>query len=148
MLENLIASITKEMCVISNINKVYFDEVEENFTTPSICIPSAEQIPKGDTLTSIGFDTSIFFKIYADSTNKAIALAEAITLQISKQKNLIHILNIDGDKTGETFRLKSIDCKKADIGIAQIYIRFETIFSYDVDTSPNVAKIIWNTGIK
>ncbi|WP_206458703.1 hypothetical protein [Anaerovorax sp. IOR16] len=148
MLENLIASITKRMCDIANIKKVYFDEVDDGFVSPSIFIPTAEQAPQGDTLTSFRFDTALYFKVFANTTKEAVKLAENITTQISKHKNIINILNEDGSNTGETFRLKSISCKKADTGIAQIYVRFQTVFAFDVDTSPNAAQIVWNTGIK
>lgn len=148
MLENLIASVIKEICNISNIDTVYFDEIEDGFISPSIYVPPAEQTPQGDTLTSFRFDTAIYFKIYAKTTKEAVALAEIVVMQIVGQKNIINILNKDGSKTGKTFRIKSISSRKADTAIAQVYISFQTIFPYIKETYSNAQQIIWNTKIK
>ncbi len=134
MLECEIISIAKTMCDIAGIKKIYFDEVAEGFCIPSLYFPAAEQDFEGDTLTAYRYDTTLFVKVFDKTNKKAINIAEKITNNIAKHKLLIDIIDKSGEKTGKKLRLKAISCKKLDIGVAQIMVRFQTSFPYNSET--------------
>lgn len=148
MLEALIASIAKKMCDTASVTKVYFDQVTEVFVTPSLYFPPSEQTAAGDTLTTFKYDNVLYVKVFEQNTKTAMALAEKITHSISLERNLIAILNKDGSDTGKKLRLKDLSYKKTEVGVAQIYIRFESVYAFTSQTQPKVAKIVWQMGLK
>ena len=148
MLESLIASIAKRMCDTGNITKVYFDEVSEGFLTPSLYFPPAEQTAAGDTITTIKYDNVLFVKAFEQNTAAAMALAEKITHAISTERNLIPILQIDGSETGKSLRLKDLSYKRVEVGVAQIQVRFQSVYAYSLQTQQKAAKIVWQMGLK
>lgn len=144
MLEAEVASIAKKMCDISEIENVYFDEVREGFKRPSLYFPPVEQTAIGDTLTSFAYDNAMFVKVFDKTTKGAMSIAEQITHAVSVGRNIIPFMSEEGEPTGKVFRIKDVSYKSVDVGAAQLYIRWKSIYSFTEATHNKVAKMVFN----
>lgn len=148
LLEAEVASIARKMNSISAVQNIYFDEVPEGFSYPSFYFPPVEQTTKGDTLLTFAYDNVLFIKVFAKSTKAAMQMAHAITHSISREKNLIPIVNEDGTYSTDKLRLKNISFKSVETGAAQIYVRWHSVHEYLQPTYSKTANHIFNLSIK
>ncbi len=148
MLEEEVSSIAKKMFDISGIQNIYFDEVQEGFKRPSFYFPPVEQAVIGDTISTFAYDNAMFVKVFDKTTKAAMRLAEQMTHSISAGRNLIPLMSEAGELTGKVFRIKDISYKAVDVGAAQLYIRWKSIYAFTEGTYTKAAKLIFNVLLK
>ncbi|TCX51930.1 MULTISPECIES: hypothetical protein [unclassified Dehalobacter] len=145
MLADELASIAKKMYDITSIQDIYFDEVTEDFKVPSLYFPPVEQEPLGDTLSTFAYDNAVYIKVYGATTKAAMAIAEQIIHVISCGRNLIPVVDEEGDPTGQKFRLRGISYKAIEVGAAQLYVRWESVWSYTPgEEHTRAARMVFN----
>ncbi len=148
MLEEEVASIAKKMYDISGIQNMFFDEVKEGFKRPSFYFPPVEQTAIGDTLNTFAYDNAIFVKVFDKTTKGAMEIAEQITYSITRERNQIPFVNEAGELTGSVFRLKDISYQSIDVGVAQLYIRWKSIYAFTRSVYSKAANLVFNVLIK
>ncbi len=147
-MEDVVLSLTRHMADLCQVKEVYFREVEDGFTTPSLYAPPVDQKAFGDTLTTFRFDNSIFYKVFAETTQEAMETARKAVFQVQCKKLLVPLFLETGEEAGSFFRLKNISHKKVDDGVAQIHAQFLSVHQYDVEDHARAERIYWNTYIK
>lgn len=145
MLADEVASIAKKMYDITNIQDILFDEVQEGFKRPSLYFPPVEQETTDDTLSTFAYDNSMYVKVFGDTTKAAMEIAEQITHAVNCGRNLIPVVNVDGEPTGQKFRLRNISYRAIEIGTAQLYVRWKSVYAYAPgETHTTATKMIFN----
>ncbi len=144
MLEDEVASIAKKMYDITGIQDIYFDEVREGFKRPSLYFPAPEQEPAADTLSSFAYDNAMYVKVFGDTTKAAMEIAQQVIHEVSRRRNLIPVVDDDGEPTGKRFRLSSISSKAIEVGTAQVYVRWKSVYDYAGEAHTRAAKMFYN----
>lgn len=144
-----LASIAKFISDATGVNSIAFDKVKDGFIRPSLFIPTAEISMYQPAIGMYDFENALFVKVFADSTKIAMDIANDAVLAISQSSNKIPLLNEAGEKNGiRTVRLKTVNTKSIDEGVAQIYIVWNSKYRIAAEDYIKAAKIISHFCIK
>ena len=86
---------------------------------------------------------SWFVKFFDKSTEEAWESGYRVQQHFKQNRNLIPIVNEDGSYSGKYFRIRNTTLKKVDFNVVQLYIRWDSVYSYEDD----FAQLVSNFGI-
>lgn len=126
MLEQEIASIIKFTLEKAGNPKPYYNEVKEDFVVPSCYFPTPEIDSDGETFVTYRLRYNWFIKFFHKTTEGAYAMAQSVLLAIKEARNLVPLINPDGNPTGENLRLLDPEIKKLDSGVYQLKLEWDS----------------------
>lgn len=133
LLEQELASIIKYTLESSGNPAPYYYEVPEGFAVPAAYFPTPEISTEGDTFSTYAMEYVCFIKFFHDTTQDAYALALSALTAIKANKNLIPLINTDGEETGEAIRLKDPELNVIDSGAVRLKIEWTSRRPYNAD---------------
>lgn len=131
LLEQELASIIKYALESSGNPAPYYYEVPEGFAVPAAYFPMPEISTEGDTFSTYAMEYVWFIKFFHSTTQDAYALALNALTAIKASKNLIPLINTDGEKTGAAIRLKDPKLNVIDSGAVQLKIEWTSRRPYN-----------------
>ncbi len=113
---------------------------------PSVYFPPPEVVSEGDTLSTYGIHYSWYIKFFAANKAGAYALAFQSLEAIRKARNLIPLMDEDGNTIGKGIRLLDPTLRSLDgsPGVAQLSITWESSRPYDTAAARKAAAIHLN----
>lgn len=133
MLEQEIASIIKFVLEAAGNPTPYYWNVPESFVTPAAYFPTPEIVSDGETFLTYRLEYALYVKFFNRTTEEAYPLALATVAAIRGARNLIPLIDTDGEKTGSGIRLKDPTLKPLDDGAVQVGLEWVSrrLYNYE-----------------
>lgn len=133
MLEQEIASLIKFTLEKSGNPSPYYYEAPEGFLVPAAYFPPPEITSQGDTLSTYALNYSWFIKFFHSETLLAYGLGFDVLTALQGGRNLVPLIDQNGNYTGEGFRTKNPSLRKVDgsPGVAQLELSWSSPRPYD-----------------
>jgi len=127
-LEQEIASTIKYTLIQAGNPSPYYDETPKDFLVPAAYFPPPEISSRGDTLLTYAISYVWFIKFFHSDTPSAYALGLSVLTALQSGRNVIPLINVDGNYTGRGFRLKDPSLKRIDgaSGAAQLTLSWDS----------------------
>lgn len=138
LLEQELASIIKYTLESSGNPAPYYYDVPEGFAVPAAYFPTPELSTEGDTFSTYALEYVWFIKFFHNTTQDAYALALGTLTAIKASRNLIPLINADGEKTDEVIRLKDPKLSTIDNGAVQLKIEWTSRRPYSAEEIPKM----------
>lgn len=124
MLEQELASIIKFVLDAADNPAPYYHNIPEDFIVPAAYFPTPEIRTGGDTLLTyrMEYDWNIHF--FHATTEDAHALALKALTAIKVSRNLIPLIDMNGNLTGDGIRINDPELRKLDRGAVRLAIHF------------------------
>jgi len=148
MLEQEIASAIKFILDSAGNPAPYYWNVPEDFTVPSVCFPTPEIVSGGDTLNSYNLNYSWYIKFFHVDTQSAHELAFAALTELLSKRNLIPLIDTEGEYIGRGFRAKDPEVRKIDDGVVQLTLVWDSPRPYHRDPAVKMTKYKLNSYAK
>ena len=133
LLEQEIASIMAFALHYADSPSPYYYDVPENFKYPAMYFPQPEIDTGGETFRTYAFRYSWYIKIFHKTTEDAFALAWKVLTALKQKRNLVPLINEDGDKAGGGLRMDDPAAKIVDTGVAQLMLSWTSRRPYDYE---------------
>ncbi|MCD8364685.1 MAG: hypothetical protein LUC83_02500 [Clostridiales bacterium] len=111
----------------------YYYKIPEDFMVPSAYFPPPEIVSGPDTFNTYKFDYVWYIKLFASSDNGAYDLGWEAVTAIRKARNLIPIIDENGEETGEYVRLKDPKMLLLDDGACQLTVEWTSRRPYSYE---------------
>ena len=108
---------------------------------PSVYFPVPEIVSGGDTLSTYALSYSWYVKFFHKDTQSAHELAFAALTELLSRRNLIPLIDKDGEYTGKGFRLKDPEIKTVDDGAVQLTLTWDSRRPYFREPTKKVTKL-------
>lgn len=133
LLEQEIASIMAFALHYAGNPSPYYYDVPENFQYPAMYFPQPEIDTGGETFRTYAMRYSWYINVFHKTTEDAFALAWNVLTALKKKRNLVPLINEDGNKAGGSLRLDDPSAKVIDTGVAQLTLTWTSRRPYDFE---------------
>jgi hypothetical protein len=128
MIEQQIASIARNLIDICGIEKVYLDDVPEEFETPSLYIPFPESVDNTfDSVDTFRRDYVVYINIFHNTTTQAMEVADDVCLNLYSQNLKVPIIRVNGSLDSSYLKLDKCTSSKIDNGVSQVAIQWHNV---------------------
>jgi len=114
MLDQEIASAMKFIIEKSGNPAPYYYEVPQDFLVPAVYFPSPEVDTTGDTLATYALEFMWFVKFFHEDTGLAYDMGFSVLNALQSRKNVIPLIDQNGELTGRGFRMRDPRLKPLD----------------------------------
>ena len=128
--------------------KIYTEEVPKDFVVPSLYFPVPTSFDDNDTNMTFAKAYSLSVKLFHQNSVVANIKADFIADDIRSRKNVIPVLDADGEPTGDFVRLSRIETRIGDKGVATIVLTWESRYHYKREEWPTLQNIEFNSEVK
>ncbi len=133
-MEQELASIEKFVLEAAGSPQPYYWNMPEGFAYPAIYFPVPEITSGGETFSTYNLLYRWYIVCFASTREDAYDLAFAALTSIRASRNLIPLVDEDGELTGKGLRLYDPTCKVIDDCAAQLAISFTSRRPYNRET--------------
>lgn len=122
----------------------YYYEVPEQFVTPAIYFPEPEINTRGETFFTYASEYAWYINIIAGTSAEAHERGLRLLTLLKRGRNLVPIINEDGEDTGQKLRLKDPKLKNVEAGVVQLSIEWTSRRPYDATEPLKMRRFILN----
>ncbi|MEN1969021.1 phage portal protein [Lentibacillus sp. N15] len=116
--------------------KVYKKEVPSDFAVPSLYFPIPTAFDSNDTNMTFTKTYSLSVKLFHEDSVIANDRAEMIADEVRSSKNVIPMVNPEGELTGDYIRISKIETRIGDNGVATIIVGWDSNYHYSREEWP------------
>ncbi|WP_252503276.1 DUF6838 family protein [Sporosarcina sp. Marseille-Q4943] len=127
--------------------KVYTEKVPENFAVPSMYFPEPFSFDGNDTNSTFLKTYSLGVKLFHQTSQRAHAEAERIADAVRMKRSIIPLINQDGTLTGDYVRIRRIETRIIDDGVAVIQLTWDSRYHYEKDKYIPLCDIVVKVGV-
>ena len=120
MLEQELASIIKFTLDRANNPSPYYYKVPQHFAFPAAYFPTPEIVTGGETFLTYRMEYAWYIKLFHKTSEGAYALGLSVLTAIKENRNLIPLINQQGEREKGSIRLDDPKLKVLDDGAAQL----------------------------
>lgn len=135
VLEQDIASIIKFTLDKAGNPAPYYWKVPKSFAVPSVYFPTPEIDTGGDTLSTYSMNYVWGIIFFHKTSESAYQRALRVLTAIRVRRNMIAVIDIDGNETKEILRVNDPKLKPLDNGAVQLEITWTSRRPYDAEES-------------
>lgn len=135
MLEQDIASIIKFTLDKAGNPAPYYWKVPKSFAVPSVYFPTPEIDTGSDTLSTYSMNYVWRIIFFHKTSESAYQRALRVLTAIRARRNMIAVIDIDGNETKEILRVNDPKLKPLDNGAVQLEITWTSRRLYDAEES-------------
>lgn len=146
-MEQELGSIMK-YCYDRHPCQVYIKELPQGFKIPSLFFPPPFNFDSPDTTTSYKVSYSLPIKVFGLDSHDASQRANGIADEIRNKRNLIPMVDPDGNPTGQYIRLNKCEVKSIDKGVFQILLTWDSRYRYEKETYQKMGRLFINEKTK
>lgn len=132
MLEQEIASIIKFILDCSGNPTPYYYNVPQSFQMPAAYFPRPEITTGSDTLSTYEAAYALYVNFFDRTTEEAYDRALTALEAIKRRRDLIPLIDTDGNRLNKSVRLKNLTLKPIGECAAQLSMEFVSRRLYDV----------------
>jgi len=143
LLEQEIASIMAFALEHADSPSPYYYDVPEDFRYPAMYFPQPEITTAGETFRTYAMRYSWYINIFHKTTEDAYALAWKVLTALKQRRNLVPLINEDGEKVtghGNKVRLDDPSAKVVDVGVAQLTLEWTSRRPYSYDEAEKMVE--------
>uniref|UniRef100_A0AAU8AXG9 Uncharacterized protein n=1 Tax=Dulem virus 37 TaxID=3145755 RepID=A0AAU8AXG9_9CAUD len=140
LLEQEIASIMAFATYHAGNPSPYYYNVPESFKFPAIYFPQPEIDTGGETFRTYNMRYAWYVNLFDRTTEDAHEKAWNILTALKRNRNLVPLINEDGNETGEKLRLDDPSLKSIDEGVVQITLTWTSRRPYNDDSPPKMVE--------
>lgn len=118
----------------------YYHEVTEGFLIPAAYFPMPMIDSAGDTFMTHALDYAWYVKFFAKTTPLAQRMGQDALTLVRRKRNLIPLVDENGEITQGFVRLADPRLKKIDMGVAELTLRWTERQPYDEKEAELMAK--------
>lgn len=133
MLEQELASIMKYTLDKAGNPSPYYWNVPADFVVPAAYFPTPEITTGGETFLTYNMDYAWYIKLFHKTSEEAYALGLAVLTAIKGNRNLIPLINTEGERDKGHIRLNDPELKVLDNGAAQLALSWRSRRPYDTE---------------
>ncbi|MEG1894640.1 MAG: hypothetical protein RR162_00270 [Oscillospiraceae bacterium] len=131
MLEQEIASVIKFTLDRANNPSPYYYKVPQSFAVPSAYFPTPEIETRGETFSTYAMSYTWFIKFFHKTTQASYDMALLVLLALKSNRNLVPLIDIEGNPTGKSIRIKDPTLATVEDGTVQLKISWDSRRPYD-----------------
>lgn len=145
-MEQEIASIIKFVLDSAGNPTPYYYNIPQNFLVPAAFFPDPDIDTAGDTLSTYEVSHVFPIKFFASTTEKAFDLASRALTAIKERRNLIPLVDFDGEQLDRGVRVRDPSAKRAGEGAVLLTIKFVSRRPYyrEASTASSGYEVIFN----
>lgn len=143
-IEQETASIIAFIIAAADDPNPYYCRIPESFVVPAVYFPQPTPTSSGDTLSTYAIDYTMYVGFFCGTEEEANALARRVMELIRRKRNLIPLIDTEGNATGRGVRIKDPSIESVDDGWAQLTIKWTSRRPYDRTEPTAAAKITLN----
>ncbi|APO43340.1 hypothetical protein BS614_04235 [Paenibacillus xylanexedens] len=128
--------------------QVYTDRMPQDFVVPSLYFPQPITADAPSSISSYRVDRSLAVKVFAKTDEQAADAAEQIAQTIRQSRMVIPIIDEDGHNTGKYMRLRKMDSRIIDEGVAQLTFTWTSRYQYNRVEYEKMGSLFLNQGIR
>ena len=110
---------------------VFWQESQQGFGSKAIYVPQPTTIDSSDTLSSFKKSYNLGVKIFDETSSLAFYHADRLADEIRMKRGIIPLLGVGGSETGDYVRIKSIEARKSEMGVAVLQITWDSRYLYE-----------------
>jgi len=133
LLEQEIASIINFILPKAGNPSPYYREVPQDFLLPAAYFPVPEISSRGDTFNTYALEYLWFIKIFHTDVTLAYELAFSVLTAMQGARNLVPLIDTDGNQINQGVRLKDPSLRKIDgkPSVVQLELSWDSPRPYD-----------------
>ena len=135
MLEQEIASIMRFALQYAENPKPYYYDVQEGFEFPAMYFPQPEINTQGETFRTYRNEYVWYINVMCETTEEAHRKAFLVLDALKRGRNLVPLVDEQGEYTGEKLRLNDPSTKPIDTGVVQITLNWSSRRPYDAEAA-------------
>lgn len=132
MLEQEIASAIRFIIDSTGNPTPYYHNIPQDFLVPAVYFPPPEIVSAGDTLRTYSLEYSWYVKFFHKNTQGAEALAFAALTALQARKNVVPLIDEQGELTGRGFRMLDPELRPLE-NAAQLTLMWRSPRPYNED---------------
>ncbi len=147
MLEKEIASIIKYTLDAAGNPSPYYYNIPQHFAVPAAYFPTPEISTRGETFSTYAMEYMWFIKFFHNTTQEAYDIALKALSAMKCGRNLIPLIDTDGNVTNEYVRIKDPSLNTMDTGAVQLKLEWTSRRPYNTktpDKMQNFDVLSWN----
>lgn len=109
----------------------YYYDVPEQFNFPAMYFPQPEISTRGETFRTYASEYAWYINILCETTQEAHERGLALLTKLKQARNLVPVIDTEGNDTGEKLRLNDPALKNIDTGVVQVTIEWTSRRPYD-----------------
>lgn len=133
LLEQEIASIMAFATSHAGNPSPYYYNVPESFNYPAIYFPQPEIDTGGETFRTYNMRYAWYINLFAGTTEDAHEMAWKVLTTLKQNRNLVPLIDEDGEETGKKLRLDDPALKRTDEGVVQLALTWTSRRPYNMD---------------
>lgn len=143
-MEQEIASIIKYVLDASENPTPYYYRVPQGFHVPAIYFPAPEVDTKGNTFHSYKINYVWYLKFLHRHTNAAYEVAIKALQAIKNNRNIIPLVDFEGNQLADGIRLKDTKLKEVEEGAMQLMLSWSSIQPYHAEVLQKAQEFVLN----
>lgn len=128
--------------------QVYTDRMPQDFVLPSMYFPQPIMADAPSSISSYRVDYSLAVKVFAKKDEQAADAAEQIAQTIRHSRMVIPVIDEDGHDTGQYMRIRKMDSRIIDEGVAQLTFTWTSRYQYNRVDYDKMGSLYLNQGIR
>lgn len=128
--------------------QVYTDRMPQDFVMPSLYFPQPISVDAPSSFSGYRVDYSLAVKAFAKTDEQAADAAEKIAQNIRQSRMAIPVIDEDGSDTGDYMRLRKLDTRIIDEGVAQLTFTWTSRYQYNRVDYEKMGYLYLNQGIR
>lgn len=128
--------------------KVYTKEVPENFVVPSMYFPPPFSFNSNDSLSTFRKTYSLSIKLFHKDSQQAYQEAERIADTVHQKRDIIPIIDINGNETGDFLQIRNIETRELESGVAAIQVNWDSRYFYEKEPYTPLQSVDVESGVK
>lgn len=144
MIEQELASVIR--FVLDNAGDVYpyYWNVPESFRYPAVYFPVPEAVTGGETMLTYNVDFTLYVKFFSATTQEAYGTGLNVVNAVRADRNLVPLVNEDGETLKEGIRVRDPALKVLDDGAAQMSVSWRSRRPYNGVEAEKMMKFVVN----
>ncbi len=121
----------------------YYYDVPEDFKYPAMYFPQPEILTAGETFRTYAMKYAWYINIFHKTTESAYELAYKVLTALKKSRNLVPLIDEEGSEIEGSKRYLRLDdpsISVADVGVAQLSIKWTSRRPYDYDDQEDMTE--------
>ncbi|MEH3000475.1 MULTISPECIES: phage tail terminator family protein [Bacillus] len=119
----------------------------ERFQVPSVYVPPVTVISGPDTVSTFMKSYSLQVKVFHMDSEKAHDAAETIVDALLADRQMIQMMSEDGEVLDDYVRIKRVETRMIDQGVAAIVLTWDSSYWYNRDKQASLEDINFSDGV-
>ncbi|SFM29114.1 hypothetical protein SAMN04487943_11254 [Gracilibacillus orientalis] len=128
--------------------KIYDLKLPQDFKVPSLYFPVPTSFSSNDTNQTYLKSYTLNVKLFHHDSKLAYYKAEELADHIANNREVIPMVDVEGEKTGDYIRFNRIETRIGENGVAILILNWDSRYHYHHDEAPAIQYVDITSGVK